>query len=79
MMYSKEELIKLVNAYAHLSDEDQRKEAELKLRSLVRSLRLINHEEVLDAPPAEFEKVGLSETFYLLYCLEDEIAKILDR
>ena len=79
MMYSKSELEKLVNAYGKLSNEDQIKEAELKLKSLVRSLRLINHEEELDAPTAEFEKQGLSETFYLLYCLEDEIAKILDR
>ena len=79
MMYSKDELVKLINAYSELPEKDQVEEVELKLRSLIRALRLINHEDVLDLPDADFEKKGLSTIFYLIYCVEDEIAKILDK
>ena len=65
--------------YSELPEKDQVEEVELKLRSLIRALRLINHEDVLDLPDAEFEKKGLSTIFYLIYCVEDEIAKILDK
>lgn len=79
MMYSGDELVKLVNAYANLSEEDQKEEVILKLKSLIRSLRLINHEDNLEVLNAEYAKKGLSDVFYLIYCLEDEIAKILEK
>ena len=78
-MYSNEELVKLVNAYSKLSNEDQKKEIDNKISDLIRSLRLINRDDNLNVNTLSFDNNSYASTLYLLYGLEEEIGKVLEK
>lgn len=77
-MYSNDELIKLVNAYSKLSNEEQKKEIDNKISDLIRSLKLVNKDDNLQID-STFDNNSYARTLYLLYGLEEEIAKILEK
>ena len=78
MLYSKEELDKLIKAHTDLTIEEQKEALDLKLKTLIRSLRIMNHNDNLDIINTGFDCNNLGYELYLAYCLEDEIATVFD-
>lgn len=70
----------LVDAYAKLSELDQRKELELKMKQGIALLNKVNKAKELLIIPVDSQEGphSLVHIYSLLCCLEDEIAKLFE-
>ena len=75
------ELNNLVEAFSKLSDEEQVKEIEEKIKTLIGVLNQFNENKELLLVPTEDKQdadVNYTNIFNLLCCLEEEVGKLLN-
>ena len=76
-----QELDNLLEAFSKLRDEEQIKEVEEKIKTLIGLFNEFNENKELLLASTEDKKdenANLTKTFNLLCCLEEEIAKFLE-
>lgn len=76
-MNTKKELENLINLFSRITEEEQNREIQEKIKKLIGILNQVNEDKELLLISTSKDE-NLTSIFSLLCCLEDEIGKLLE-